>query len=298
MIQAEHVSKRFGDSLVLNDISFCAGTGEIYGLIGYNGVGKTTLMKIMSGIYKPDSGRVLIGGAPVYENAQKKKQCFFMTEEAAFFSQASLMQMRRFYRGYYEHWDDRTFYGLIEIFGVDPNMKISRFSKGMQRQASLILAFSTRSKYLFLDEAFDGLDITMRKMMKELLVFYAGTQDSLILVSSHNLQELEDLADRIGMLSGGELIFDDSTKHMRERFCTCRFQLDGDGADFRKLDAKLLEKDGDSYLCILEASPGDAKRRLEKIGAVNKNIRPIHLEEFFRKERKEKQIDWKEIFSS
>jgi len=128
MIQVEHISKKFGDFPVLKDISFCADEGAIYGLIGYNGVGKTTLMKIISGIYRPDAGTVRINGEPVYENASVKKQCFFMTEEATYFSQASLMQMRRFYRGYYENWSDHTFQGLIRLFGVDPNMKISRFS--------------------------------------------------------------------------------------------------------------------------------------------------------------------------
>ena len=142
MIEVERISKKFGDFLVLDDISFRAKEGEIYGLIGYNGVGKTTLMKIISGIYRPDAGSIRMDGKPVYENADAKKQCFFMTEEATYFSQASLVQMRKFYRGYYENWSDQTFEGLIRLFGVDPNMKISRFSKGMQRQASLVLALS------------------------------------------------------------------------------------------------------------------------------------------------------------
>ncbi|MCD7982484.1 MAG: ABC transporter ATP-binding protein [Clostridiales bacterium] len=293
MIQVEHVSKKFGDFSVLNDISFTADEGEIYGLIGYNGVGKTTLMKIISGIYRPDSGTVLMDGEAVYENAGKKKQCFFMTEEATYFAQASLRQMRRFYRGYYENWSDHTFEGLVRMFGVDPDMKISRFSKGMQRQASLTLAFSTRAKYLFLDEAFDGLDFTMRRMMREMLTYYARTSGAMLLVSSHNLRELEDLADRIGMLSEGELIFNDSTRHMREQFSTCRFRLEG---ELPELDARMTERDGDGYLCILEASEEEARERLLAAGAEDIRIQPIGLEEFFRKERKEKDIDWEEIF--
>ena len=106
MIEVERISKKFGDFLVLDDISFRAKEGEIYGLIGYNGVGKTTLMKIISGIYRPDAGSIRMDGKPVYENADAKKQCFFMTEEATYFSQASLVQMRKFYRGYYENWSD------------------------------------------------------------------------------------------------------------------------------------------------------------------------------------------------
>ena len=295
MIEVEHISKKFGDFLVLDDISFRAKEGEIYGLIGYNGVGKTTLMKIISGIYRPDAGSIQMDGKPVYENADAKKQCFFMTEEATYFSQASLMQMRRFYRGYYEKWSDQTFEGLIRLFGVDPNMKISRFSKGMQRQASLVLAFSTHSRYLFLDEAFDGLDFTMRRTMREMLVYYARTQNALLLVSSHNLKELEDLADTIGMLSEGKLVFDDTTEHMRSSSCTCRFTVTEE-TDLSCLEAKLLEEEEDGYMCILECSMEEARERLIQAGTENIRMRPIQLEEFFRKERKEKHIEWKEIF--
>lgn len=296
MIDVLHVSKKFGSTQVLDDISFQAKEGEIYGLIGYNGVGKTTLMKIISGIYRTDAGTVCIDGSPVYENAAIKKQCFFMTEEATFFSQASLIQMRRFYKGYYENWSDETFYGLIRLFGVDPKMKISQFSKGMQRQASLVLAFATHSKYLFLDEAFDGLDFTIRRLMREMLIYYSREKSAVLLVSSHNLRELEDLADKIGMLSEGKLIFDDSTSHMREMYCTCRFQMGKKQINQKELNALLFEKEKDGYCCILEGSCADAQLWLETLGAQQIQVRPIQLEEFFLKERKEKQIDWKEIF--
>ncbi len=207
MIRVEQVSKKFGDTYVLKDVSFEAEEGQVYGLVGYNGVGKTTLMKIIGGIYRPDSGEVQINGEPVFENARIKKQCFFMTEQATFFAQASLNQMRKFYRGYYEHWSDDTFEGLVRMFGLNPDMKIGRFSKGMQRQASLTLAFSTRSDYFFLDESFDGLDFNMRRLMRDMLLYYARTFGALLLVSSHNLRELEDLADQIGMLDEGQITF-------------------------------------------------------------------------------------------
>ncbi len=207
MIRVEQLSKKFGDTYVLKDISFEAEEGQVYGLVGYNGVGKTTLMKILGGIYRPDSGSVRINGEPVYENAKIKRQCFFMTEEATFFPQASLNQMRKFYRGYYTHWSDDTFEGLVRMFGLDPDMKISRFSKGMQRQASLTMAFSTRSSYYFLDESFDGLDLNMRRRMRDMLIYYTHTFGALLMVSSHNLSELEDLADQIGMLDDGQITF-------------------------------------------------------------------------------------------
>lgn len=295
MISIEHVSKSFGKTEVLRDISLQLTEGEIYGLIGYNGVGKTTLMKMISGIYRPDTGAILMDGEPIYENAAMKKQCFFMTEEATYFSQASLLQMRKFYSGYYENWSDQTFYGLIRLFGVDPDMKISRFSKGMQRQASLALAFATRSKCLFLDEAFDGLDFTMRRMMREMLIYYAHETNAILVVSSHNLKELEDLADHIAMLSEGDLVFNDSTQHMRERFCACHFRT-SEKIDPENLNAAMLEREDDGWLCILEMEASEARWWLEKFGAQDIHIRPIRLEEFFRIERKVQNVEWKEIF--
>lgn len=295
MIEAVHISKKFGDFPVLSDISFQAPEGEIYGLIGYNGVGKTTLLKILSGIYRPDSGQARIGGHSVYENPKEKQNCFFMTEEATFFDQSSLKQMRKFYRGYYPGWQDRTFEGLVRWFGVDPEKKISQFSKGMQRQASLTLAFSSGARYLFLDEAFDGLDFTMRRQMRRMLRYYAEVKQAALLVSSHNLRELEDLADHIGMLSEGALVFDGSTEQMRRNYQTCRFVVPPD-ADLSALQAELTEKDGEEILCILAGTEEEADLRLRALGAERIRIRPVQLEEFFRKERKEHDIDWEEIF--
>jgi ABC-2 type transport system ATP-binding protein len=240
MITVSHITKKFGDFTVLSDINFQVSEGEIYGLVGYNGVGKTTLFKIMCGIYRANQGSVQIDNAAIYENPTLKSQCFLMTEESAVFSQATLNQMRKFYKGYYPTWSDHTFDQLTSCFSINPNKKVSQFSKGMQRQANLILAFSTRTKYLFLDEAFDGLDLTMRNLVREMIRYYAKEKKAAILISSHNLLELEELVEHIGMLSNGKLVFDDTTAKMKQHYGT--------------------------------------------------------LEEFFQKERKEKEIDWEKIF--
>lgn len=308
MIESIHVSKKFGRSEILSDVSFQVTKGEIYGLVGCNGVGKTTLLKILSGIYRPDRGCGQIAGEKIYENEKIKRRCFFMTEEATFFEQSSLNQMRKFYHGYYPRWNDRTFNGLVDWFGVDPSVKISRFSKGMQRQAGLILAFSTRAEYLFLDEAFDGLDFTMRRQISGMLRHYAAAGPAALLISSHNLKELEDLADHIGMLNEGKLIFNGSVKEMKQNYQTCCFSLSESEsvAETGKeksllllkemLDAELAEKNSDGYECILHTSEQEAFQRLKKIGAEHIRIRSVQLEEFFRIERKEKEVDWEKIF--
>lgn len=296
MIEAVHISKKFGSFSVLSDVSFQVDRGQIYGLVGCNGAGKTTLMKILCGIYRPDWGSASVFGQPVFENWEMKRRCFFMTEETAFFPRCSLLEMRKFYQGYYPKWEDQAFYGLSEWFGIDPSEKISRFSKGMQRQAGLILAFSVHGDCLFLDEAFDGLDYTMRRQVKAMIRYYAKARDACLLVSSHNLQELEGLADSIGMLSDGALVFDGSVEQMKEEYQTCRFALPEGAGDLPALKADLLEQDGQGYLCILKASKEEAQRRLERIHARQAQVRPVQLEEFFRRERQEKDADWKKIF--
>lgn len=279
MIEISHITKKFADFKVLDDISFCTPEKQIYGLIGYNGVGKTTLMKIICGIYRPDAGNVKIDGEIVHENPKIKGNCFFMTEETTMFSQETLMDMRSFYKGYYPNWSDKTFHGLIQVFDIDPDMKIKRFSKGMQRQAGLILAFSTHAKYMFLDEAFDGLDFSVRKLVKDMLHYYRDTKNAALIVSSHNLIELEDLADRIGMLKDGSLIFDAPTKEMKDSFQSCRFI-----------------KDGETFTDIFEGSCEEVQKQLEDDECRIFEIRSVKLEEFFDKERKEINIGWEEIF--
>ena len=308
MIEAVHIFKNFGQSEILSDISFQAVKGEIYGLVGCNGVGKTTLMKILAGIYRPDQGYGQIAGEKIYENADLKRKCFFMTEEATFFEQSSLNQMRDFYQGYYPEWKDSIFHGLVDWFGVDPSMKISRFSKGMQRQAGLILAFSTHAEYLFLDEAFDGLDFTMRRQISSMLRYYAEAGPAALLISSHNLKELEDLADHIGMLNEGKLIFNGSVKEMKANYQTCCFtwnqqeivsgeEKNEELSGLREmLQAELAERYSDGYLCIIHSGEKEALCRLKEIGADHIRIRPVQLEEFFRIERKEQEVDWRKLF--
>lgn len=216
MIEISHVTKRFGGKHVLNDISLVIPGQMIYGLIGYNGAGKTTLLKIINGIYRPDGGNVMIDGNPVYEKEEQKRKMFMMTEELYFLQQATLRDMNRFLRGYYEKWDEQVFERLTDIFGLDCRQKISGFSKGMQRQAGIITAFSAGPEYLFLDEAFDGLDLGVRRMMRRMVRLYVRDRKACVILTSHNLQELEECVDRFGMIKDGKLICDRSVKDIRE----------------------------------------------------------------------------------
>jgi ABC-2 type transport system ATP-binding protein len=206
MIEVKQVAKRFGKTEILSEVHFQVNHGGIFGLIGYNGAGKTTLLKMMCGVYQWERGEILIGGESVYENPKVKQDIFFLTEEATFFAQTTMNQMRSFYRGYYPNWSDATFEGLAEWFGIDRNQKLEQFSKGMQRQAGLTIAFASRAKYLLLDEAFDGLDVTMRKRVRELIQYYATHQQGTFVIASHNVSELDGFVDEVGMLCDGKLL--------------------------------------------------------------------------------------------
>ena len=298
MIEIRHVSKNFRDLEVLKEISFSLSPGEIYGLIGYNGVGKTTLLKICSGIYRSDAGGVFINNTPVYESPECKRQCFFMTEEPPFFDQTSLQQMRVFYKGMIPDWSDGVFQKLIDYFELNPAKKVSRFSKGMQRQASLCAAFASRARYLFLDEAFDGLDYTIRRQVSDLLRWYAKEQKACVIISSHNLRELEGLADTIGMLSNGELVFNGSVGEIQKNYtvCICRFprELPADGMLNPVLSESLPDN---SHFFLLHETQEDTGRIFYEAGAKILQIRPAQLEEYFRIERHEKKGNWDEIFA-
>lgn len=298
MLKVSNVSKSFGRAEVLKDISFQIQDGEIYGLIGYNGVGKTTLMKIVCGIYRPDSGKIWMDQKPMYENPERKSNSFFMTEEISAFSQATLETMRKFYKGYYPNWSDAVYEKLLHVFHMEPGGRISQFSKGMQRQAGLILAFSANTKLLLLDEAFDGLDFGIRRQVRGMMQSYAKGKNAVILISSHNLSELEELADRVGMISQGKMIYDDSTSSMRELYQVCRLKENNalTKEELTEMGGRwVMRQAGEDYY-ILPGTPEAVQACMEPWMQEIQEIRPIKLEEFFQKERNEKEIDWNEIF--
>lgn len=207
MIQVEGISKRFGGYQALSDITFSVEDGSVYGLVGYNGAGKTTLLKIIAGVYRADAGRVLIDGVEVGRNRKPDQALFIVADEPYFLPQATPLTMRGFYRGYYPAWSDEVFERLLEIFGLDPRAKVAGFSKGMQRQLGILLGFATGARSMLLDESFDGLDLSKRNLLKRLLKQYAAEKRAAVILSSHNLRELEDAADHLGMIKDSRLTF-------------------------------------------------------------------------------------------
>jgi ABC-2 type transport system ATP-binding protein len=218
MIEVCNVTKSFGSFTALEDITLDVQNGQVYGLVGYNGAGKTTLLKIIAGVYKPDAGTVRIDGIAMHDDRSSHDSLFIVADEPYFLAQATPETMRSFYRGYYPNWSDDVYERMLALFGLDPSAKIAGFSKGMQRQLGILLGFATGARTMLLDESFDGLDLGKRNLLKRLLRQYARERDAAVVLSSHNLRELEDAADHLGMIKGCKLVFDGSVKSVHERY--------------------------------------------------------------------------------
>lgn len=207
-IEVAGVTKRYGHMVAIEDVSLSAACGEVYGLVGFNGAGKTTLLKTIAGVYLPDAGTVTFGGEDAHRGRTPLNAPFIVADEPYFLAQATPATMRDFFKGYYPRWSDATYEALLDLFDLDPKLKIAGFSKGMQRQMGLLLGLASGARYLLLDESFDGLDVSKRDLLKRLLRLYARSCDAAVVLSSHNMDELQDVSDRIGMIRDHGLAFD------------------------------------------------------------------------------------------
>ena len=205
MIKIDNISKSFGNKSVLKNLTCQIEESTIYGIIGVNGAGKSTLLRIINGIYLQDSGSVLIDGNTINENEDLKQNIAFVADDFYFFHGYKLIDLAKFYQALYKRFDMNRFNSIIKILGLDPKGKISTFSKGMKRQSALACALSTRAKYMCFDETFDGLDPIKRNDIKNILRKVSHEDGTTIVLTSHNLKEVEDVCDDMGILTSGKL---------------------------------------------------------------------------------------------
>ena len=208
MIEIKDCVMRFDDVEAVSGVSIDIPEGSCYGLLGSNGAGKSTLLRMLSGVYRPLSGSVKIDGETVYDNVKIKEKLFFISDETVQFSDMTLGAMRKYYKMFYKSFDDALFERLVKIVELPLDKKLHEFSKGMKRQAVVICGIACRPKYLFLDEALDGLDPTMRIMVKKMLIDAMMDREMTIVFSSHNLNEIDEFCDRVGLLHNGKVVFD------------------------------------------------------------------------------------------
>lgn len=205
MLKLCGLTKKFDHFVVLNDANLEIKEGSIFGLIGSNGAGKSTLLRLISGVLKPDAGCVSIGDVDAYDNELLKKDILLISDDPYYFFQASLHDMREFYKVWYPNFNDEVYDKYLNIFGLNDKKALKDFSKGMKRQAFIIIALAIAPKYLLLDEAFDGLDPVMRLTFKRAIASLVENKEMTIIISSHNLHELEDICDTFGILENGKL---------------------------------------------------------------------------------------------
>ena len=215
MIEMQAVTKKFGDFTALDQLSLQIPKGAVYGMVGPNGAGKSTAIRLLTGVYRPDSGSITLDGAPIYEDPAIKSRICSISDEVFYFPSASLEEMRKFYRGIYKDFDDELFTRLYDVFRLPKKGAIRRFSKGMQKQAAFHLSICTRPDVLVLDEPVDGLDPVMRRQVWSLILSDVAQRGTTVLISSHNLRELEDVCDHVGILDHGKMLLQRSLADMQ-----------------------------------------------------------------------------------
>ncbi|CDA72180.1 aBC transporter related protein [Ruminococcus sp. CAG:579] len=226
MIEIKNVSLTFKggaldkkkDFTALDDVSITVPEGCIYGFLGSNGAGKSTLMRMICGIYKTEQGSITIDGEEVYDNPEAKKKIFFVNDETVQYADFTLEGLRKYYRSYYPDFSDEVYERLTAKLGLPTNKRMAEFSKGMKRQAVVIIGLSCMTKCLMLDEAFDGLDPAMRKVVKAMIVDEMLDRGATMIVSSHNVAEINELCDRAMLIHKGKLIFADEIDEIRSGF--------------------------------------------------------------------------------
>ena len=215
MLELKNVTKTFGGFKALDDLTLTVPRGVVYGLVGPNGAGKSTAIRHMTGVYRQDRGEVLLGGKPVYEDPAVKETIGYIPDDIFYYPSATLEDMRKFYKGLYPKFDDALFEKLYEIFRLPKKGQIRRFSKGMQKQAAFHLCLCTRPDMLILDEPVDGLDPVMRRQVMSLILSDVAERGTTVLISSHNLRELEDVCDHVGIMDHGKMLLEKSLADMQ-----------------------------------------------------------------------------------
>ena len=277
MLEMKNVTKRFGTVAALDDLTMTVPQGGVYGLVGPNGAGKSTAIRHLTGIYRPDAGTVSLNGQPIWENPRMKQIIGYIPDDVFYFPSATMEDMRRFYRGMYPSFDDALFDRLYDAFRLPRKGQIRRFSKGMQKQAAFHLTLAIRPQVMILDEPVDGLDPVMRRQVMSLVLSDVAERGTTVLISSHNLRELEDVCDHVGILDHGKMLLEKSLADMQGG--TVKLQIVGDApAGFPILHESCS---GRLSTFILRGSYPQVEERCRQMNPPYFDVLPLSLEEIF-----------------
>ena len=283
MIEVKNVVKSFDGFRALDGLTMTVPHGAVYGLVGPNGAGKSTIIRHLAGIYRQDSGDVLVDGQPVYENTAVKRRMAVIGDDWYYFPQSGIREMAKFYAGLYPAFSWERYHKLKEVFPLDEKLMLRRMSKGMQKQAAFWLTVCCMPEYLILDEPVDGLDPVMRRQVWSLLLGDVAERGTTVLVSSHNLRELEDVCDHVGILSHGKVLLERSLTDLQDNVVKLQVafpqpeppQLPGD------LNILHTSQIGRVFTYIVRGNPADIKARMAAYQPLLLEALPLSLEEIF-----------------
>lgn len=281
MIEVRNVIKEFDGFRALDDLSMTVQTGSVYGLVGPNGAGKSTIIRHLTGIYRQDAGEIMIDGAPVFENPEVKSRIAYIPDDIFYYSNASIREMMDFYRSIYPHFDAERFKKLSDVFGLDPKRQMRRLSKGMQKQAAFWIAVSLRPEILILDEPVDGLDPVMRRQIWSIIMADVAENGTTVLVSSHNLRELEDVCDSVGIMNKGKIMIERSLNELQENIVKIQLALpDGESLP-EGLDILHKSNTGRLQSLIMHGTQEELTEKLQSAHPLFIDAVPLTLEEIF-----------------
>ena len=297
MIQINNVTMTYGDIRSRYDVTAELHDGSIFGLIGSNGSGKSTLLRILSGIIRPDSGSITYDGAPVWENPAVKQDIIYLSDEQFFLPHCSINDMRRMYRSVYMNFSDEVFVKLRSIFTLDCDRKISTFSKGMKKQASVLLGLAAQPKYLLCDETFDGLDPVVRQLVKRLLAEESAERGMTTIIASHNLREMEDICDTVGLLHKSELLFVRELDDMKNDLHKVQAVFEGEFDASMLVPMKIIgyERRGSLVSFVARGSVEEISAAMRERNPTFFETVPLTLEEIFISEMEDKGYDFSKL---
>ncbi len=286
LIEIKGVTKKYGDYTAIENVNITVEDSSVYGIAGFNGCGKTTLLNVCAGVFKAEEGAVFLDGADAFDNSKERKELFYLTDDTWFPAKNSVLSSAKYFSKYFPGFDFDVLQEVCDLFGLNSKSNIKSLSKGMKKQAGLAIAFAASPKYLLIDETFDGLDPHKREILRKLLLEYINTTGASVIISSHNLADISDLCDHIAIINGKSVILncaiEDISEHYRRVYMTFENQVNEElfkGVNYRKCE--LTERTATLIVC------GDVEKEIEKLsalGAENIKTELLTLEEVFSEE--------------
>lgn len=299
MIEIKNLTKLFGRTKALDNISFSVSEGSVFGLVGSNGAGKSTLLRIMAGVFQPDGGNVYLNGETPFENNGIKSRIAYISDYPYFFQGSTVESMAKYMKTLYPSWSEEKFNYLKSIFPIDSKKKISTMSKGMQRQSAIMLALSYKPDFILFDEIFDGLDPVIRELVKKIIIEYVAETKATIIIASHNLRELEGFCDHIGLLHLGGILHEQDIDGGSMGVYRVQFILENP-EDFETIKEKITiikeSHQGKMTQITVRGSEEEINSAIDAANPVFKEMLPLTLEELFISEMEAAGYDINKLF--